>query len=260
MSKVLIACEESQTVTKEMRALGIEAYSCDTEPCSGGHPEWHLQQDVIPLLKESWDMVIAFPPCTDLAVSGARHFAAKKADGRQQKSIDFFMAFANCSAPKFAIENPVGIMSNIWRKPNQIIHPWMFGHAESKKTCLWLKNLPPLIVNIDNIIPPKGWQQVMCASDMAECSLCGEPFCSKHNEHYADCACIGPTEDDVSYKQIDGFLFATREYPAPRPLWENQTPSGQNKLGPSPERAKIRSKTYAGIAKAMATQWGTLIK
>ena len=109
--KILVACEESQAVTKEFRRLGHEAYSCDIVPCSGGHPEWHLQQDVLPLLKEKWDMIIAFPPCTDLAVSGAAWFEQKRRDGRQQKSIDFFMHFANADCPKIAIENPIGIMS-----------------------------------------------------------------------------------------------------------------------------------------------------
>ena len=143
--RVLVACEESQAVTIEMRRLGHEAYSCDIEPCSGGHPEWHLQQDVIPLLTQKWDMILAFPPCTHLAVSGAKWFAAKRADGRQQASIDFFMQFANADCSKIAIENPVGIMSTYYRKPDQIIQPWQFGHGETKKTCLWLKGLPPLI-------------------------------------------------------------------------------------------------------------------
>ena len=143
--RVLVACEESQAVTKEFRRLGHEAYSCDIQECSGGHPEWHLQQDVIPLLSEKWDMIIAFPPCTDLAVSGARWFAEKRADGRQQRSIDFFMQFANVDCPRVAIENPVGIMSRIYRKPDQIIQPWQFGHGETKATCLWLKGLPKLV-------------------------------------------------------------------------------------------------------------------
>ena len=143
--KILVACEESQAVTIELRRLGHEAYSCDIEPCSGGHPEWHLQQDVIPLLTQKWDMILAFPPCTHLAVSGARWFAAKRADGRQQNAIDFFMRFANSDCPRIAIENPVGIMSTVWKKPDQIIQPWQFGHGETKKTCLWLKGLPPLI-------------------------------------------------------------------------------------------------------------------
>ena len=158
--KILVACEESQAVTKELRRLGNEAYSCDIIECSGGHPEWHINGDVLPLLNGDcefntmdgenhyisgrWDMIIAFPPCTDLAVSGARHFAKKRADGRQQASIDFFMKFANAHCDRIAIENPVGIMSTRFRKPDQIINPYQFGHPETKKTCLWLKNLQPL--------------------------------------------------------------------------------------------------------------------
>ena len=143
--QILVACEESQAVTIEMRRLGHEAYSCDIEPCSGGHPEWHLQVDALELLKMKWDMILAFPPCTHLAVSGARYFEQKRKDGRQQAAIDFFMRFANADCPKIAIENPVGIMSSVWRKPDQIIQPWQFGHGETKKTCLWLKGIPLLV-------------------------------------------------------------------------------------------------------------------
>lgn len=193
--KILVACEESQAVTKEFRRIGHAAYSCDTQPCSGGHPEWHIEADVLPLLDQSWDMLIAFPPCTHLAVSGARWFKQKQLDGRQQAAIDFFMAFANAPIDKIAIENPVSIMSTKWRKPDQIIQPYQFGHPESKRTCLWLKNLPKL----------------------------------------------QPTE--VLQKPECGY-------------WDNQTSSGQNKLGPSKDRGKIRSKTYTGIARAMAEQWG----
>ena len=189
MKKILIACEESQAVTIEMRKIGIEAFSCDIELCSGGHPEWHIQGDVIPLLNEKWDMIIAFPPCTHLAVSGARWFKGKRKDGRQQQSIDFFMLFANCDCHKIAIENPIGIMSTVWRKPDQIIQPWMFGHGEIKATCLWLKNLP--LLQPTNIV--NGREQR---------------------------------------------------------IW---------KMQPSKERAKIRSKTFSGIAKAMAEQWGRTI-
>lgn len=143
--RILVACEESQEVAKAFRALGHEAYSCDILPPSGGHPEWHIQGDVLPLLKESWDMIIAFPPCTDLAVSGARWFEEKRKDGRQQASIDFFQRFTQLDhIPRVAIENPVGIMSTIYRKPDQIIHPYQFGHGEQKATCLWLKGLPLL--------------------------------------------------------------------------------------------------------------------
>lgn len=184
--KVLVACEESQTVCKAFRAIGHEAYSCDIQECSGGHPEWHLKQDVTPLLKESWDMIIAFPPCTDLAVSGARWFAEKRKDGRQQRSIDFFMQFVNADCERIAIENPIGIMSRLYRKPDQIIQPWQFGHGETKATCLWLKGLPPL----------------------------------------------KPTNI------VDG-----RE----QRIW---------RMPPGPERAKERSKTFQGIAEAMADQWG----
>ena len=143
--KILVACEESQAVTIELRWLGHDAYSCDIEPCSGGHPEWHLQVDALELLKMKWDMILAFPPCTHLAVSGARYFEQKRKDGRQQAAIDFFMRFANADCPKIAIENPVGIMSSVWRKPDQIIQPWQFGHGETKKTCLWLKGIPLLV-------------------------------------------------------------------------------------------------------------------
>jgi hypothetical protein len=184
--KVLVACEESQEVCKAFRALGHEAYSCDIEPCSGGNPEWHLQVDALELLKMQWDMILAFPPCTDLAVSGARYFAEKRADGRQQRSIDFFMEFARADCPRIAIENPVGIMSTYYRKPDQIIQPWQFGHGETKKTCLWLKGLPPL----------------------------------------------KPTE-----------IVSGRE----QRIW---------RMPPSKDRAKMRSRTYPGVAKAMAEQWG----
>jgi site-specific DNA-cytosine methylase len=143
--KILCACEESQAVTKEFRKLGHEAYSCDILPTSGSNPEWHLQQDVTELLQQDWDMIIAFPPCTHLAVSGSRHFPQKQADGRQQAGIDFFMLFANAKCEKICIENPIGIMSTKWRKPDQIVQPWMFGHAESKATCFWLKGLPKLV-------------------------------------------------------------------------------------------------------------------
>ena len=150
--KILIACEESQAVTIEMRNHGHEAFSCDLLPCSGGHPEWHLQQDVTELLTQKWDMIIAFPPCTHLAVSGARHFPEKIADGRQQQGVDLFMLLANADCEKIAIENPIGIMSTKWRKPNQIIHPYQFGENSTKSTCLWLKGLPKL--RPTNIITP----------------------------------------------------------------------------------------------------------
>ena len=144
---VLVACEESGKVTDALVAVGVDAYSCDILPTSGNHPDRHFQRDVRELLwyrGNSWDMVIAFPPCDDLAVSGARWFKEKQADGRQQKSIEFFLMFTRLTC-KWAIENPIGIMSTQYRKPDQIIQPWMFGHGETKATCLWLNGLPKLI-------------------------------------------------------------------------------------------------------------------
>lgn len=139
--KVLVACEESQAVTIELRKLGHEAFSCDLLPCSGGHPEWHIQASALEQFDKGWDMMIAFPPCTDLALSGSMHFAKKQADGRQQASIDFFMKFVNAPIERICIENPLGIMSSIYRKPDQVIQPYWFGDKAQKSTCLWLKNI-----------------------------------------------------------------------------------------------------------------------
>ena len=155
--KILVACEESQAVTIELRKLGHEAYSCDIEPCSGGHPEWHLQQDVVPLLKEKWDMIIAFPPCTDLCVSGAAWFEKKRVNGSQRKSIEFFMQFVNADCERIAIENPVGIISGNYikkwfpdlaekygfpLKPTQKIQPYEHGD-EAQKNNLFVVKRPP---------------------------------------------------------------------------------------------------------------------
>ncbi len=183
--KVLVACEESQAVTLALRALGHTAFSCDILPSSGGQPRWHLQQDVTGLLQQQWDMIIAFPPCTHLSSSGARWFKEKIADGRQQHAINFFMLLANADCPKIAIENPIGIMSTHYRKPNQIIQPWQFGHGETKATCLWLKGLPLLLPT--NVVSGRV-QRI-------------------------------------------------------------------HRLPPSPDRARLRSVTLPGIAKAMANQW-----
>ena len=202
--KILVACEESQAVTIELRKLGHEAYSCDILPCSGGHPEWHLQQDVIPLLKEKWDMIIAFPPCTHLAVSGARHFKEKQKDGRQQQGIDFFMKFVNADCPRIAIENPIGIMSTKYRKPDQIIQPWMFGDKYTKSTCLWLKGLPKL--KPTNIV--------------------------EHGEYFEWVDKKGRKK-----RQPKWFFEALKKAKTPE------------------ERSILRSKTFPGIAKAMAEQW-----
>jgi hypothetical protein len=140
---ILVACEESGRVRDEFIKLGHNAISCDILPTSSPGP--HIQGDVIPLLKEKWDMIIAFPPCTHLASSGARWFKEKIADGRQQQGIDFFMEFVNAPCDKKVIENPVGVMSTHYRKPDQIIHPWMFGDSFSKSTCLWLTGVKKLI-------------------------------------------------------------------------------------------------------------------
>ncbi|MAF80094.1 hypothetical protein CL629_03390 [bacterium] len=197
--KILIACEESQVVCKAFRLKGHEAYSCDTQECSGGKPEWHIMGDVLEQLNKGWDMMLAFPPCTHLAVSGAAWFEQKRKDGRQQQGIDFFMEFANADCDKVAIENPIGIMSSMWRKPDQYIQPYYFGDSFSKKTCLWLKGLSPLIST--NIVD-KGEQ--------------------------------------TKYKSGRSM-----------PKWY----ADAYKLPPA-ERAKVRSKTFQGIADAMADQWG----
>lgn len=197
--RVLIACEESQAVTKQFRLLGHEAYSCDIIPTSGNNPEWHLEQDVTPLLEQHWDMILAFPPCTHLAVSGAAWFKEKIADGRQQQGVDFFMLFANAKCEKIVIENPVGIMSTKWRKPDQIIQPFEYGDSFSKKTCLWIKGLPKLQ---PTDIVDKGEQTKFKSGKSMP-------------KWYADAFKLPPKE-----------------------------------------RARVRSQTFPGIAKAMADQWG----
>lgn len=141
--KVLIACEYSGIVRNAFLALGHDAMSCDLLETETPGP--HYQGDVKDVLNYPWDMMIAHPPCTHLSVSGARHFEAKKMDGRQQSAVSFFMMLAKVDIPKIAIENPVCIMSSLWRKPDQTIQPWQFGHGETKATCLWLKGLTPLI-------------------------------------------------------------------------------------------------------------------
>ena len=144
--KILIACEESQVVCKAFRAKGHEAYSCDILPSSGGKPEWHIQDDVLKHLDEGWDMMIAHPPCTHLAVSGARWFTeGKKPISLQIEALEFIKKLLEAPIEKIALENPVGVISTKIRKPDQIIQPYMFGDSFSKKTCLWLKNLPKLV-------------------------------------------------------------------------------------------------------------------
>lgn len=207
--KILVACEESQAVTKYLRKLGHEAFSCDILDCSGGHPEWHIKDDVFKVIKKDWDMMIAFPPCTHLATSGARHFAKKIADGRQQQGIDFFMELINAPIQRIAVENPIGIMSTKYRKPDQIIQPWQFGDKAQKSTCLWLKNLPKLV---PTDIVDKG--------EFFE-------FTSKKG---------------VKKKMPMWYYKA---------LSEAKTPE---------QRSTLRSKTFQGIANAMATQWTSDVK
>jgi len=203
--KILVACEESQAVTKELRALGHEAYSCDLLPSSGGHPEWHIKGDAVAeAYSGKYDMMICFTPCTHLAVSGARHFKQKIADGRQQQGIDLFMSFVNAPIDKIAIENPIGIMSTNYRKPNQIIQPWQFGDKAQKSTCLWLKNLPNLV----------------------------------------------PTE---IVDKGEFFEFTSKKGVKKRmAMWYYKALQNAKTTA---ERSTLRSKTFQGIAKAMATQW-----
>ena len=197
--RVLCACEESQAVTKELRKLGHEAYSCDLLPCGGGHPEWHIQADALEVVKMDWDMVLAFPPCTNLASSGAAWFEQKRRDGRQQMSIGFFLAFTALDhVPKVAIENPVGIMSKLYRRPDQIIQPWQFGDPYEKRTCLWLKGLPPLVET--DVVEPESRREFDSGKTMPT--------------WYADAWSLPPSE-----------------------------------------RARVRSRTFRGVAKAMARQW-----
>jgi len=141
--RVLVACEFSGVVRDAFAKRGHDAWSCDILPTE--IPGNHIQGNVLNILNDGWDLMIAHPPCTHLSSSGARWFAAKRADGRQQQGVDFFMRLAEAPIPKTAIENPIGIMSRIYRKPDQIIQPWQFGHPESKATCLWLRGLPTLI-------------------------------------------------------------------------------------------------------------------
>ena len=150
--KVLIACEESQSVTKEFRKIGIEAYSCDILDCSGGHPEWHIKGDAIAeAYSGKYDMMIAHPPCTFLAVSGARWMYNKDGSVNQERlksqneALEFVEKLMNAPIDKIAIENPISVISSKIRKPDQIIQPWHFGDKAQKSTCLWLKNLPKLV-------------------------------------------------------------------------------------------------------------------
>lgn len=249
---ILVGCEESQTVCIELRKRGHNAFSCDLKECSGGHPEWHFKMDVFKAIAggmlvtqlgevveiRKWDMGIFFPDCTFLTCSAEWAYKEQpplksgKLVGlaRQQaraEAYEFFMALWNCGIQKIGMENPVGVMSTYFRKPDQIIQPYEFGNNASKSTCLWLKNLPTLKKDSDLYVTPR-----------TVCSSCSEVQRL-------------PTHMKISLK--DGCLKCGNKVSA---RWANQTDSGQNKLAPSAERAKLRSKTYPGIAKAMAEQWG----
>lgn len=209
--RVLVGCEESQAVCIELRKIGHEAYSCDLQECSGGHPEWHLQMDVFQAIKlKYWDMGIFFPDCTYLTISANAWYKDQpvrksgtlvgqaRRDAREQ-AIEFFIRLYNCGLPKIAIENPIGVMSSRLRKPDQVIQPYNFGDDTSKQTCLWLRNLSKLV-----------------------------------NTNYFE------------PRIVNG-----------KKRWSNQCDNfGHEKSSPSPERAKNRSKTFPGIAKAIAEQWG----
>lgn len=214
--KILIACEESQAVCKEFRALGHEAWSCDILECSGGAPQWHIQGDVLKVINDNWDMMVGFPPCTFLTVTAnkwmnpefEKRFPTRKQD--REEAIDFFMQLYNSPVKHIALENPIGIMSTRFRKPDQIIQPYYFGDATPKSTCLWLKNLPKLkhikqddLFNIKTHVQP---QFIIGKRDGKKYSL-------------------------VHYMTIK-----------------------------TPDRAKLRSKTFPGIAKAMAQQWSAFLK
>ena len=209
--KILVGCEESQEVTIQLRALGHEAYSCDLQPCSGGHPEWHIQGDVFDAIAtKDWGMGIFFPDCTYLTVTANKWYKDQpprksgtlvgqaRRDAREE-AVAFFTKLYNCGIPKIAIENPIGVMSTRLRKPDQIIQPWQHGHKETKSTCLWLKGLPK--IEPTKIVTPE-------------------------------------------YRIANGKRYSPTHYDS----------NGKN-LPPGPQRAKLRSKTYRGIAKAMAEQW-----
>jgi len=223
---VLVACEFSGVVRSAFRTLGHDAWSCDLLPCTDESPH-HIQGDVLEHLEEGWDLMIAHPPCTYLCSSGL-HWN-KRVPGRDELTRDAMLfvfnllgeGFVDNPIPKIALENPIGCISTTYRKPDQIIQPYDFGHDASKQTCLWLKDLPKLI-------PTKKIDPIYGCS-------CGARFPLELGK-YGCPNCNGEGKA--------------------RFIWGNQTPTGQNKLGPSADRWAARSVTYAGIAEAMAQQWG----
>ena len=215
---VLVGCEESQAVCKEFRALGHEAYSCDLQECSGGHPEWHLQMDIFKAIDlKKWDLLIAFPPCTFIANAGQPHKAKDHTrEKKTDEAIRFARAIYDCEIERVALENPVGVMSTRWRRPDQAIQPFYFGDPIRKYTCLWLKNLPPL-----------AWVK---KDDLFNQSLLVKPN-----------------------PPIGEFVRKGKYRPGTirKLYWQDYVPKK--------DRGKIKSKTFPGIAKAMADQWSEYI-
>lgn len=215
MGKVLVACEESQTITKALRKLGHEAYSCDLLPESGGHPEWHFQRDVFEVINEGWDMMIAHPPCTFLSVSGAWCMYNKDGSINQERlknqndALDFVRRLMDAPIDRIAIENPISVISSKIRKPDQIIQPYMFGDKASKSTCLWLKNLP--LLTPTNIVEKGEFKEWI------------DPKTGKKKR---------------------------------QAMWIYEA---MNKAKTKQERQTLRSKTFQGIADAIAEQWGNLL-
>jgi len=214
---VLVACEFSQVVTRAFRERGHNAHSCDILPTEG-NPDWHIEGDVLEHLDDGWDLMIAHPPCTFLTLTGNKWFKPEYQDRfptrhkDRAEAIEFFMAFAHADIPHTCIENPLGIMSTKWRRPDQIIQPYQFGHIEAKLTCLWLKNLPPLRFG------------------PAPQLMLGET--------------VPPSRTEIRTPEYVTFKSGKR-----MARWYVEAAS-------SPNRASIRSKTFPGIAQAMAEQWG----
>ncbi len=207
--KVLIACEESQAVCKEFRKLGHEAYSCDTQECSGGHPEWHIQDDALKVInREKWDMIIAFPECTHLTVACSGLWKEKWEDGRQPAAIKFVDDIWNADCPFISIENPVGKLNTGWKPMTQMFHPHNFGDPFKKRTCLWLKGLPKL----------KHTNEV------------------EAKYHYTSNSTRGGLLKDGTRKKSSLPIYKA---------WDS---------------AKERSKTFPGVAKAMAEQWSEYVE
>ena len=230
--RVLVASEFSGTVRDAFIKTGHDAVSCDLLPSEAPGP--HIQGDVLDILGDGFDLMIAHPPCTFLSASGL-HWNKRRV-GREEKTkeaVEFVRLLMDAPIPRIAVENPIGRLSTAIRKPDQIIQPWQFGHDASKSTCLWLKNLPPLKPTKSVVRP--AW--IPCPDG------CEDFFCQRHQEHTADCECP-PLED---------WLPGDDPY---RDFYGNQTPSKQNKLGPSADRWALRSITYGGIAEAMAMAWG----